>query len=552
MREFRAGELLVDGFEIKSPTKISIHAVGARLKHSDEMYAFGWIIDAGSLEPIWILGEQETERLRGTSNLREYEGEIEIPPGRYECFYYSGRPYAMGEINIQIDDLDEALDWLGAFLDGDDDEKNKYYSEDAEDLLLTIAAPAGTYAKYSPAAENRKGAIIAFSEPANEASYKKGFALQKEISAKIIAIGEYSSSDKVFVDYGWLINADTRQKVWQMDKWNTSWAGGGRKNRGFNDEIKLPAGNYVAFFVTDDNHSFKDWNAQPPFDPLHYGLFIYPSNPADLKYVSDYEDSYVEPVVISLTRMRNNAFKSKAFSLKKETSLHIIAIGEYGHGDEFVDYGWIENSDLNDIVWEMTEDNTEHAGGASKNRKFDGIVKLPGGNYVVYYVTDDSHSYRDWNASAPLDREMWGITIYGVGKDFDPKTIEIMDEPVGGKNTLVNLTRVGDDEDLEERFSLDQDSKIHIFALGEGSDGKMYDYGWIEDARSGETVWEMTYRMTRNAGGSEKNRKVDVRIYLEKGEYIAHYVTDGSHSFPDFNAARPENPHKWGMTITKE
>ncbi len=68
----------------------------------------------------------------------------------------------------------------------------------------------------------------------------------------------------------------------------------------------------------------------------------------------------------------------------------------------------------------------------------------------------------------------------------------------------------------------------------------------------GETVWEMTYRMTRPAGGDEKNRKVDTQISLEAGEYIAHFVTDDSHSFPNFNAARPDAPQKWGITITRD
>lgn len=552
MRDFQEGDLLVDGFELKAPAKLSIHAVGARLKHSDEMYAYPWIIDAVTREPVWIFGEQRTERLSGSENLREYEDQISLPAGKYECYYYAGRPYFLGDINIQIDNLGEALGWLGDYIDKGGDENVKYYSEDFEDLIFVIKAPAGSFAKFNPVTELKKNAIIDFSRPGDDYSSKKGFSLKKAVPLKIIAIGEYSSSDKVFVDYGWIIDAESRKKVWQMDKWNTTWAGGGRKNRGLNDEVALPVGNYMAYFVTDDSHSFDDWNTQPPFDPLHYGLTIYPAKSADNQFVASFEDTYTEPVIIDLTRVRDNAFKSKGFSLKKETSLHIIALGEYGYSDEFVDYGWIENADNGEKVWEMTEDNTEHAGGASKNRKFDGIITLPAGKYMVYYVSDDSHSYRDWNSSAPVDQEMWGITIYGVGKIFDPKSVGIFDEvPEGGK-TLVNLTKIGDDEDVEQNFKLGSPQKVHVFALGEGKEGEMFDYGWIENAHTGETVWEMTYRMSRHAGGGEKNRKVDAQVFLEAGEYIAHFVTDGSHSFPNFNDSRPDTPQKWGITITKE
>jgi len=32
----------------------------------------------------------------------------------------------------------------------------------------------------------------------------------------------------------------------------------------------------------------------------------------------------------------------------------------------------------------------------------------------------------------------------------------------------------------------------------------MYDYGWIEEAKTGKTVWEMTYHMTEHAGVRRK------------------------------------------------
>ena len=54
---------------------------------------------------------------------------------------------------------------------------------------------------------------------------------------------------------------------------------------------------------------------------------------------------------------------------------------------------------------------TEHAGGASKNRRFDGTIRLSAGEYVLRYETDGSHAFGDWNADPPDDPEMWGITV---------------------------------------------------------------------------------------------------------------------------------------------
>src|SRR5262249_29206950 len=99
------------------------------------------------------------------------------------------------------------------------------------------------------------------------------------------------------------------------------------------------------------------------------------------------------------------------------------------------------------------------------------------------------------------------------------------------------------------RFRLDRDTDIRIYALGESSGRNMVDYGWIEDAKSGRTVWEMTYRTTEPAGGAAENRKVHGTTRLPAGGYILRYESDGSHSFGDWNADPPDDPEAWGITI---
>ncbi len=65
-------------------------------------------------------------------------------------------------------------------------------------------------------------------------------------------------------------------------------------------------------------------------------------------------------------------------------------------------------------------------------------------------------------------------------------------------------------------------------------------------------VWKMTYRMTSNAGGTGKNRLVDTKLRLDKGEYELHFKTDGSRSFNNWNADPPEDRMPWGITLYKE
>ena len=76
------------------------------------------------------------------------------------------------------------------------------------------------------------------------------------------------------------------------------------------------------------------------------------------------------------------------------------------------DFGWIEDAKTGKAVWEMTYRSTDHAGGATKNRRFDGTITLPAGEYILKYETDGSHSFGDWNADAPDDPEAWGITLF--------------------------------------------------------------------------------------------------------------------------------------------
>ncbi len=187
---------------------------------------------------------------------------------------------------------------------------------------------------------------------------------------------------------------------------------------------------------------------------------------------------------------------------------------------------------------------TVHAGGSNKNRLFDGLLDFPAGDYIAYFVTDDSHAYRDWNASPPYDQKHWGLTLAGAATDFDSRDVSAYQESED-QSVLARLVRVRDHEKVESRFTLDRDNGIRIYAMGEGERSEMYDYGWIENVRTGKVVWEMNYRLTRHAGGARKNRLYNDVIRLPKGEYQVFFETDDSHAFRDWNASPPYDPENW-------
>ncbi|MFQ5607496.1 MAG: hypothetical protein ACE5GA_06080 [Candidatus Zixiibacteriota bacterium] len=592
--DLRSSDLLVQGFELSDETRLTLTAVGAAPRGSDELSAYAWILDAETREPVWVMDRRDTDRLSRSRTLREIEDQLTLPSGRYEAYYYVGRPH-WGSFSIDTDDwaefwrelegaLEELGDELGDAFDDDDDDydaddddrdrgrrKGRARDRDWDDfgrrfkngslhsltkselreLHFTVNAHRATFTIFNPEDALRETIIVDFRKVSDDERLQKGFSLARETKLTVRAGGEYSEGGNVFVDQGWIVDANTRQRVWEMDKWSTRYAGGARKNRYVQEEVTLPEGDYLVYYMSDDSHSFDDWNATPPYDPLSYGISVMVSDRGSKGNVSDYTYNPQETVIFALDRVGNHEFESQGFSLKKETDLRILCLGEFAF-NEFADYGWIENVETMETVWEMTEDNTDHAGGATKNRVFDDVISLPAGDYMSHYVTDGSHSYRSWNSAKPFEPKKWGLTIYGVGKKFERDDIALFSDLPEGSQGLVNLTKVGDDMEVSDRFTLTEETTVRVFALGEGSGNRMYDYGWIENVRTGRTVWKMRYRRTRHAGGAKKNRLVNTTLDLGPGEYEVVFVTDGSHSFERFNAGMPRSPQKWGISVSKK
>jgi hypothetical protein len=215
------------------------------------------------------------------------------------------------------------------------------------------------------------------------------------------------------------------------------------------------------------------------------------------------------------------------------------------------DYATILDAKTRERVWSMTVERTMHAGGASKNRYVDELITLPRGSYIVQYVTDDTHSYPEWNDDPPFDPENYGITVMGWGPSFNSA---VVGKYVEERNTdvIAQIVRVGDNADRSERFALDRNTRVRVYAIGEGQNRELFDYGWIENARTGAVVWEMTYSMTVHAGGGRKNRSVNTTILLERGEYLLRYRSDDSHSYGHWNVDPPDDSQYWGITLYRE
>ncbi len=506
-----------------------------------------WILDTRTRQVVWDFSEAREYRSR--QRIVEFKDEIHLEAAEYEVYF---APNFYEYDNFWDDDIDGINNLFGyifyAIFDGNNRGYRYRNAEDSE-FSLKIFGKGTTLSKADirdRLTKMKNDAFISFTELRRNEMHEQIFEVKEPAKIKIYALGE--ARDDGDYDFGWIINLENRKKVWQLTYRKSEHAGGARKNRLSNEIVELEPGTYKAVYITDDSHHYDDWNSAPPVDPFYWGLSIWHENekaPENLVKNTLYEDGRY--TIVEFERVRDNARPRYGFTLKQKATMHILALGE-GRRHEMFDYGMIIDAKTNETVWMMDYDDTTPAGGARKNRMFDGLTELDAGSYYVYYISDGSHHYGDWNDDPPYQQQKWGISCYIHDRNFDPANITEFN-PEDDDEILASVINVGDDSRIKKHFTLKNDGAVSIYAIGEGLRGKMYDYGWIENRNTGEMVWKMKYNRTRHAGGARKNRLCTERIFLEAGDYYLIYKTDDSHSFYRWNDDPPRNPVNWGVTL---
>jgi len=548
LNEFQPEEIKFAGFNITSPAAVNIElaVLQPRRSERDVLLSYAWILRSDTREKVWEVFDADPNDREGENLI--FKEEIQLSPGTYEVYYSTYPAYdRWGDDDFHFDGVISGL----MHVIFSRDYSRRYYPEDYEELYFRITGNGSPLKEDQIIAyqqQLKETAILSISPERDDIYASQQIQVQKPISVRIYALGE-ARKDSEF-DFGWITDVRTRERIWQFKYRRSEHAGGASKNRMINREIELQPGVYEVVYLTDDSHSYRDWNMAAPFDPEFWGLTIWPVDPAEkslVRHVDDHEGNIWRNVV-KFEKARDNAYFAEGFTLEKPMDIHVLALGE-GRDGEMFDYAWIVNAKNRKKVWSMDYYDTEPAGGAEKNRIFDGIVNLEAGNYILYYVTDGSHAYRSWNAGKPCDPSAWGVSVAApaeMEKAGFIKPYQEEDDP----SVLARIIRVGDYSRKKEKFVLDSDQYIHIYALGEGDRDEMYDYAWIENARSGKVIWEMTYRKTERAGGARKNRVFDDRILFPAGEYYVIYESDDSHSFGDWNDSPPYDQMNYGITIS--
>jgi hypothetical protein len=418
-----AAEVRQQGFTLPKAMKVHVFAKGGGMRtmlHTNSetpLFAYGWILNATTREVVW--------QMDGSTTKREWEywvadHYLDLPAGSYEAYFANhgfGQSLLFAQWTRNIDRRtihSERTGHQNGFLTAmgaDESSLLRHWREQVGNYGMEIYLPSGSGSDVSSfeAPLRWKNIVVSLPAATDNGHWTQAFHVRKAVTLHIYSEGE--GSGRHLSDYGWITDARTRIRVWEMSMDKSQFAGGARKNRRQVETIQLPAGDYEASFITDDSHSPADWNAAPPCDPSMYGLTLAVPADAELAAVS-----LTEPlnwsVVAELVKVGNDQDRSTSFNLASPQSLRVYALAE-GNGDEMADEAWIEDA-AGKHIWTMEPKRTQHAGGATKNRQADEVISLPKGSYTLRFRTDDSHAFGHWNDDAPWDSEHYGMTVYAA------------------------------------------------------------------------------------------------------------------------------------------
>lgn len=383
-----SGATVRAAFELGREADVEIYAVGEVRK--EESFDYGWILNADTRKVIWRMDYRNSEEGGGAVKNRMVRYTQHLPAGKYVAYFASDDSHGAGEWNA-APPYDPEF-WGMTLRIADQSARESVHKFDWDPV------PAGQ-------------TIVSMVRMGDDEMRSQGFSLKQGMDVRVYALGECTDKkDSEMDDYAWIMEANTRKRIWSMQCDQTEPAGGAYKNRMFDGVIHLDAGNYMVYFKSDGSHSYGHWNSTPPVESKYWGVSLFPaSGKLDPRLVGTLERDTVG-ILADLTKVRDGRRSRRFFSLEQPTMVSIHAVGE-GTGGEMNDYAWIEDEKTGEKVWEMRYKSTVEAGGARKNRLFDGTVKLEPGRYIVFYQTDGSHAYGEWNADPPDDPESWGVVL---------------------------------------------------------------------------------------------------------------------------------------------
>ncbi|GMQ83099.1 MAG: hypothetical protein BMS9Abin05_2577 [Rhodothermia bacterium] len=391
-------------FRILQPVKLNVYAVGEMCSPDCD---YGWIEDARSGEKVWRMEWENTVPAGGAESNRMFYGALDLSPGVYRAVY---RSYGSHSVS----------NW----------QANPPYNPDGWGMTL-YGVSEDDIVEFDPWISSEP--FVLLTEVGNNEHEMVQFTVTDSISVLVSALGEITARGALY-DYGWVEDNASGVTLWKMSRENSLYAGGDNTNRIETAFLDLGPGEYTVHFKTDGGHAYNNWSLSKPSFPNRWGVALFDVDyPAGADRVSvfhstrdsdkvDASDIGAETgpielgeLLVRLERVGNDADLFDSFKLDSDQEVYIVAQGEITTGGRW-DYGWIESNNSGERIWELTLRNSTSAGGADRNRRFDGWISLEKGSYTARFTSDLSHAYADFGDEAPDNAEEWGIRIFSSSR----------------------------------------------------------------------------------------------------------------------------------------
>ncbi|MCK4661802.1 MAG: SpoIIE family protein phosphatase [Bacteroidales bacterium] len=188
------------------------------------------------------------------------------------------------------------------------------------------------------------------------------------------------------------------------------------------------------------SHSFdltvkiaEDKNQNIWIGPGKNGLYKYNKKNKNIEYFKECQPLYTPQLyelldsinkntqaLKHLTEIKNNTDTTVSFELTKKSTVLLISVGETNYfGDS--DYAYLKKGTAE--IWKMNGTNSKHAGGDKRNKIEAKLLTLEKGNYILGYISDDSHSFEAWEADKPDKTNFYGTKIF-LSNQKDISTIK--------------------------------------------------------------------------------------------------------------------------------
>ncbi|MEL6616835.1 MAG: hypothetical protein AAFQ43_13915, partial [Bacteroidota bacterium] len=367
-------------FEVREPMRVAIEASGSFESGGGDsvLAAHGWLVHRETGRVVWRMRPSARPSRGAYVLLRDT---LALEPGTYDAVYAAlGDPLVRtpeasgGGIGSSIRDFFSrgGRGWVG------DSDRWKLIVEPAtsedrgrgdrldDDVLF--ADPDDLVWSTGPARSRSR--------------YETTLRVTEPVQVRLDAL--FESTGGAVADSAMLVSAEG-DTLWTVRPDRSTWAGGSIKNRQQSDTLSLPVGQYRALYVTDRDHAYGSWTANPPWQPWRWGLRIAPADSAAASGAITALDPLRDlPRVAEHFCVGGSALEETRFEVLEPIDVQIVAVGEIV-GDEAYDFATLARS--SEIIWDLREASLMQAGGASKNKRAEETLSLSPGVYTLRYQT---------------------------------------------------------------------------------------------------------------------------------------------------------------------